>query len=101
MLLIDYRFVFHKLPQVGRRVGAYRCSRSWLEILRKGWACTATIAGVLIVGHDRFLTYYGTKLTSNAGRTGAAERVSWNYTQPAKPVQNAFIESFNSKLRDE
>ena len=56
---------------------------------------------MLIVGHDRFLTYYGTELTSNAVLNWAAERVSWHYIQPGKPVQNAFIESFNSKLRDE
>src|SRR5260221_5452809 len=43
----------------------------------------------------------GTELTSNAVLHWAAERVSWHYIQPGKPVQNAFIESFNSKLRDE
>jgi putative transposase len=43
----------------------------------------------------------GTELTSNAVLNWAAERVSWHYIQPGKPVQNAFIESFNSKLRDE
>jgi putative transposase len=26
---------------------------------------------------------------------------TWHYIEPGKPVQNAFIESFNSKLRDE
>lgn len=29
------------------------------------------------------------------------DSVRWHYTEPGKPVQNAFIESFNSKLRDE
>jgi putative transposase len=29
------------------------------------------------------------------------DRVAWHYIQQGKPVQNAFIESFNSKLRDE
>jgi putative transposase len=43
----------------------------------------------------------GTELTSNAVLRWAAERVSRHYIQPGKPVQNAFIESFNSKLRDE
>jgi putative transposase len=45
---------------------------------------------------------YGTELTSNAilawtGQTG----VNWHYIAPGKPVQNAFIESFNGRLRDE
>jgi putative transposase len=44
----------------------------------------------------------GTELTSNAilawtGQTG----VDWHYIAPGKPVQNAFIESFNGRLRDE
>ena len=43
----------------------------------------------------------GTELTSTAVLRWATDRVGWHYIQPAKPVQNAFIESFNSKLRDE
>lgn len=44
----------------------------------------------------------GTELTSRAmlewqSRTG----VAWHYIQPGKPTQNAFIEAFNSRLRDE
>ena len=30
-----------------------------------------------------------------------AERVSWHYIEPGKPLQNAFIESFIGRLRDE
>lgn len=45
---------------------------------------------------------YGTELTSNAVLTWTADRqVSWHYIDPGKPVQNAFIESFNGRLRDE
>lgn len=44
----------------------------------------------------------GTELTSNAILSWAAERrVDWHYIDPGKPIQNAFIESFNSRLRDE
>ena len=43
----------------------------------------------------------GTELTSLAVLSWAAGRVDWHYIEPGKPVQNAFIESFNSKLRDE
>jgi Integrase core domain len=31
----------------------------------------------------------------------AISEVDWHYIEPGKPVQNAFIESFNGRLRDE
>lgn len=44
----------------------------------------------------------GTELTSDAIRTWADQsRVAWHYIAPGKPTQNAFIESFNGRLRDE
>ena len=42
-----------------------------------------------------------TELTSCAVLRWATGRLEWHYIEPGKPVQNAFIESFNSKLRDE
>ena len=44
----------------------------------------------------------GTELTSNAMLRWADERrVGWHYIAPGKPTQNAFVESFNGRLRDE
>jgi putative transposase len=43
----------------------------------------------------------GTELTSGAVLRWATKRVAWHHIEPGKPVQNAFIESFNRKLRDE
>ena len=44
----------------------------------------------------------GTELTSRAVLCCAGQpEGSRHYIEPGKPVQNAFIESFNSKLRDE
>ena len=44
----------------------------------------------------------GSKFTSNAILTWADHaRVEWHYIAPGKPTQNAFVESFNGRLRDE
>ena len=44
----------------------------------------------------------GTELTSTAVLRWSQERqVEWPYISPGKPQQNAFIESFNGRLRDE
>ena len=44
----------------------------------------------------------GTELTSMAILTWSQERgVDWHYIAPGKPTQNAFVESFNGRLRDE
>ena len=43
----------------------------------------------------------GTELTSCAVLRWATGRLDWHYIEAGKPIQNAFIESFNSRLRDE
>src|SRR5258706_6022347 len=44
----------------------------------------------------------GSELTSNALLTWADHtRVAWHYIAPGKPMQNAFIESFNGRLPHE
>ena len=44
----------------------------------------------------------GTELTSMAILTWSQDhQVAWHYIAPGKPQQNAFVESFNGRLRDE
>ena len=44
----------------------------------------------------------GTEFTSTAMLRWQQERgVDWHYIQPGKPIQNAFVESFNGRLRDD
>lgn len=44
----------------------------------------------------------GTEFTSKAILKFACEEgINWRYIEPGKPIQNAYIESFNGKLRDE
>jgi len=44
----------------------------------------------------------GTELTSIAVLKWSQEqRINWHYIAPGKPTRNAFIESFNGRLRDE
>lgn len=47
-------------------------------------------------------SHNGSEFTSNAILAWAdAAKVEWHYIAPGKPMQNAFIESFNGRLRDE
>ena len=44
----------------------------------------------------------GTEFTSNAVLAWCeAEGIAWHYIAPGKPMQNAFCESFNGRMRDE
>src|SRR5690606_16530523 len=44
----------------------------------------------------------GTELTSNAVLAWCGDvQVKWHYTTPGKPTDNAFVESFNGRMRDE
>ncbi len=44
----------------------------------------------------------GTELTSHAVLQWVEETgIEWHYIAPGRPVQNAFVESFNGRLRDE
>jgi transposase InsO family protein len=44
----------------------------------------------------------GIELTSNAVLEWCGEaRIDWHYTAPGKPTQNAYVESFNGRMRDE
>jgi transposase InsO family protein len=69
---------------------------------RAGWACTATLAGVLIAGHVRFLTYYGAEFTAGVVHEWLQRlQVKTLYIEPGSPWENGYNESFNGKLRDE
>jgi len=44
----------------------------------------------------------GTELTSRAVLEWAnGSGIAWHYIEPGKPQQNAFVESFNGRLREE
>ena len=44
----------------------------------------------------------GTEFTSNAVLSWTSSmKIDWHYIAPGKPIQNAFAESFNGRMRDE
>jgi putative transposase len=44
----------------------------------------------------------GTEFTSNAILSwSVSHKIDWHYIAPGKPMQNAFVESFNGRMRDE
>jgi putative transposase len=51
---------------------------------------------------DSIVSDNGTELTSTAILAWSGrQKVGWHYIAPGKPTQNAFVESFNGRLRDE
>ncbi len=51
---------------------------------------------------DMIVSDNGTELTSHAILKWAKKTgVEWHYIAPGKPTQNAFVESFNGRFRDE
>lgn len=51
---------------------------------------------------DIIVSDNGTEMTSHAVLRWCQETgVGWHYIAPGKPMQNAFVESFNGRLRDE
>jgi transposase InsO family protein len=60
---------------------------------------------ILIARHGKpgvIVSDNGTELTSNAILAWAAEAgVHWHYIALGKPMQNAYVESFNGRMRDE
>lgn len=80
--------------------------------------CLAAVADFSVTGKrvarelDRLLAIFGkpkailsdngTELTSHAVLAWVAQTgIDWHYIDPGKPIQNAFMESFNGRLRDE
>ena len=72
-------------------------SISGRRVARELDTIVATRKKPLIVVSDN-----GTELTSHAILRWQQERVvGWHYIAPGKPVENAFVESFNGRFRDE
>jgi putative transposase len=68
-----------------------------LRVVRELDALIATRCRPAMIVSDN-----GTELTSMAMLRWSQEtRVEWHYIAPGKPQQNAFVESFNGRLRDE
>lgn len=80
--------------------------------------CLGLVADTALSGHrvarelDRIISWRGkptamisdngTEFTSNAILGWASNHgIDWEYIQPGKPSQNAYVESFNGRIRDE
>jgi putative transposase len=93
----------------GRRFRVFgvidECTRECLALVPDTSISGQRVARELIAWRGKpeaILSDNGTELTSNAILAWAGERgVKWRYIQPGKPAQNAFVESFNARLRDE
>ena len=60
-----------------------------------GLICRRGRPGMIVSDH-------GTEFTSNAILARSEQwKIAWHYIAPGKPTQNAFVESFNGRMRDE
>ena len=67
-----------------------------------GWRASSMPSSPAAAGRRAASRDNGTELTSMAILRWSQESgVDWHYIAPGKPTQNAFIESFNGRLRDE
>ncbi|MDR4462212.1 MAG: integrase core domain-containing protein [Nitrospirales bacterium] len=96
-------------------VAHFGFSRSWITGVGKvpswRWACEcpANLVGQALdcalkgnPGPRSITVDHGTKFQSRALEDWASRcEVQLDFTHPGKPVENAFIESFNGRLRDE
>lgn len=72
-------------------------SISGLRVVRE---LQAVIGRASLARHDRLQQRHG--VHSNAVLSWAsAMPIDWHYIAPGKPIQNAFAESFNGRMRDE
>jgi putative transposase len=84
------------------------CTRECLALIADTSLSGARLARELAVLFDArgkpqtIVSDNGTEFTSNAILKFVDDRkFDWHYIAPGKPTQNAFVESFNGKLRDE
>jgi putative transposase len=113
VLLRVYRLYLEERLMVRRRGGRKRASFPLSTIARgTAWRSSPTPRSPACVARelDRILASRakpraivsdnGTELTSNAMLRWADEnRIAWHYIAPGKPTQNAYVESFNGRLR--
>ncbi len=72
-------------------------SLSGRRVAREFDAAIAECSRPLMIVSDNGTEFTATAMLAWQQTTG----VDWHYIQPGKPIQNAFIESFNGRLRDE
>ena len=75
---------------VGRSLSGARMTRELDDLIRRRGQ------------PDMIVSDNGTEMTSHAVLRWCQDTgVGWHYIAPGKPMQNAFVESFNGRLRDE
>ena len=80
------------------------CLAAILDTSISGKRVVRELAGLIAVRGKpgQIISDNGTELTSNAVLEWCGEAcIDWHYTEPGKPTQNAYVESFNGRMRDE